>query len=488
MSVATAVRDADAVTTTKSFLLARADKMAPLLPEVWKHERVVELVVTAMAKNERLRQCSPESIYLALRESAAVGLEPCSPLQEAALVPYWNSKLQCLEAQFQPQYRGLVSAAKRTKEIIDVSAFVVYRGDEIDVDYGRDDMIHHKPLLTRSHNDMVAAWTRVRLASGFTHYEIMLAKDILPIKSRAMQRGKSEYSGPWISDEGEMWRKTVVKRAMKLCQPTQGQFAEALAKIIAADNRAEAGDDDGPVISVDAAPGKVVEDAPADPAKQTPTGEAAAAKVEAAQKRTRKPKDSKESQAPADAAASTAPPQEGTPEPTRAPASSDDINYKCKKCNMVTVDPTKCSGCGNTSFSAISSKDGSPKKDDGPPKEALKDAKPPEETKEAPKASKKPLFEEEKAPPPKAESDLVTALRKLNEGTATMDIKQLRQNLEESYETMKAANAEPSFFEALRACGVVDGDGKAAVSELKKCGNVKLRELIAECLKTVEGE
>lgn len=473
MSVATAVRDADAVSVTKSFLLARADKMAPLLPEVWKHERVVELVVTAMAKNERLRQCSPESIYLALRDCAAVGLEPCSPLQEAALVPYWNSKLQCLEAQFQPQYRGLVSAAKRTKEIIDVSAFVVYRGDEFDCDYGRDAMVSHKPLITRSHDDKIAVWCRVRLASGFTHYEIMLAKDILPIKSRAMQRGKGEYSGPWISDEGEMWRKTVVKRAMKLCQPTQGQYAEALAKIIAADNRAETGDDDGPVISVDAPAGKVVEDAPADPAKPTPTGEAAAAKVEAAQKRQRKPKESKpESQAPADAAASTAPPQEGTPEPTRAPASSDDVNYRCKKCNMVTVDPTKCSGCGNTSFSVISSKDGSPKEE--PKAEAAKE---PEKPKEAPKASGP--FDEPASSDPK-----VVKLKELNKDAGKLDLATLRERLNEAYTTL----GDDLFKEALRSGGIDTSDAGVTKKQLKECGNVKLRELLAECLKVVEGE
>lgn len=477
MSVATAVREADAISTTKSFLLSRADKMAPLLPEVWKHERVVELVVTAMAKNDRLKQCTPESIYLALRDCAAVGLEPCSPLQEAALVPYWNNKLGALEAQFQPQYRGLVSAAKRTKEITDVSAFVVYRGDDIDVDYGRDDMVHHKPCLTRQHNDMVAAWCRVRFANGFTHYEIMLAKDILPIKARAMQRGKGEYSGPWVSDEGEMWRKTVVKRAMKLCQPTQGQYAEALAKIIAADNAAETGDE-SPVISVDAPPGKVVEDAPADPAKPTATGEAAAAKVEAAQKRQRKPKDSKpESQAPADAAAVADPPQVSQPEPTRAPASSDDVNWRCKKCNMVTVDPTKCSGCGNTSFSAISSKDGSSKEE----KPAETEKKPePEKPKEAPRASESPFGEEAAV----SLDPKVAKLKELNKDAMKLDLATLRERLNQAY----TAIGDVLFHEALRAAGIDTSDAGKIKSQLKECGNVKLRELLAECLKVVEGE
>ena len=418
----------DPIAVLKSFLLARADKMAPLLPERWKHERMVELVVTAAVKNPRLRECTAESIYIALRDCAAVGLEPCSPLQEAALVPYKNKKNNTMECQFQPMYRGLISAAKRTGEIKDVAAYVIYEGDTVDVDYGRDDMIHHKPLLTRKHSVMVAVWCKIVMSNGHTHYEIMLAADILPIKKRAMNRGSSEYNGPWISDEGEMWRKTVVKRAAKYCQPTQGQYAEALGRIIEKDNESE-----GDEPTVDATPVSTTVVGDAEPSA---TAQAAKEKVVAAQKRRRKPTPAEtESQA---STAEDPPLKDATPTPE---AEAD-----------VTVEADPETG------------------------EVVQDEPPVEEKPaEAPKAPAK------AAPATKPAAKVEDRVKKIKELSIGIDLLPL-EKLAGRAESVYLALSDAEQTECLRD-SLLEKYG-----DLKGAKPIKLREFIRNAVKIVEGE
>lgn len=255
----------------------RMGELATLAPKAWDIKRLFGLVVHRATQDQKLIKCSATSVYQALKDACALGLEPCSPLQEAAIVAYWNGRKNVFEAKFQPMYRGLIAAARRTGVIKDAGAYVVYDGDVIDVDYGRLDMIHHKPLLTRQHNKRVAVWSKFLLSDGTVHYDPpILASEMERIKTRIVNRngGAEKYNGPWNTDEDEMWKKTSIKRGLKLCQATQGEYVEKLMRAITIDDEDDEEVEPPPTITVEATDKTFSDAPPEEPQQQTTAAKA----------------------------------------------------------------------------------------------------------------------------------------------------------------------------------------------------------------------
>jgi recombinational DNA repair protein RecT len=74
-----------------------------------------------------------------------------------------------------------------------------------------------------------------KLKNGETQFEVMNKEQILAIRDRSSAKTKDgNIVGPWKTDEAEMWRKTVVRRASKYMPlSTEAQRA------VAVDNQAE---------------------------------------------------------------------------------------------------------------------------------------------------------------------------------------------------------------------------------------------------------
>lgn len=72
-------------------------------------------------------------------QSAQLGLEPGSALGQAYLVPYGN---QC---QLILGYRGMIDLARRSGQVLSLSAFAVHEGDEFSYQLGLHPDIHHVP-------------------------------------------------------------------------------------------------------------------------------------------------------------------------------------------------------------------------------------------------------------------------------------------------------------------------------------------------------
>ncbi len=245
----------------------RVQELTKLAPPSWDMKRLFGLVIHKASTDSKLLKCTPVSIYQALKDACAVGLEPCSPLQEAALIPFWNKRINQFEAKFCPMYKGLIAAARRTGVIKDAGAYIVFDGDVVDVDYGRADMIHHKPLLTRQHDKKVAVWSKFVLADGTVHYDPpILASEMAEIKRKIIARngGPEKYFGGWVTDEAEMWKKTSIRRGAKLCQATQSEYTEKLNRAISFDE----GEEDAEEVETTTIDAKAVTvsvgDAPAD--------------------------------------------------------------------------------------------------------------------------------------------------------------------------------------------------------------------------------
>ena len=100
---------------------------------------------------------------------------------------------------------------------------------------------------------MVGAYCIWTLKNGEKQFEVMDRDQIIGIRDRSSAKTKEgKIVGPWATDEEEMWRKTVVRRASKYMP----RSLEGLANAVAVDNLHEAGRDveidNGQVIEIKA--------------------------------------------------------------------------------------------------------------------------------------------------------------------------------------------------------------------------------------------
>jgi recombination protein RecT len=162
----------------------------------------------AISTNSKLlRDCTPLSIVLAVKDAAALDLEPTGLMGEGAIIPYKT------EAKFQPMYRGLLKLCFRSDRIEMVDCQVVYGKDFYESSLGTQPFIHHVPTreLDRGGYKLAYAWAKLRGAADPLIDE-MTEADINTIRE---QFSRNQQDSPWDTSWGEMARKTVLKRLMK---------------------------------------------------------------------------------------------------------------------------------------------------------------------------------------------------------------------------------------------------------------------------------
>jgi len=184
-----------------------------VLPRHLTPERLVRIALTAIRNQPKLLQCDKYSILKAVMESAQLGLEPDGLLGHAYLIPYWNSKRKCYEAQLQVGYRGFLDLARRSGQVSHIFAQVVYEKDHFKFTYGTNPSLEHVPAAVADRGEKIAAYAIAYLVDGRTPFEVMYRDQIEKI--RDMSKRADEEDSPWSTHEDEMWRKTVIRRLAK---------------------------------------------------------------------------------------------------------------------------------------------------------------------------------------------------------------------------------------------------------------------------------
>lgn len=214
----------------QQFQSAMAKIMPSMKAVATKHmtpERLAKLAAVSAGRNPLLVQCfedSPQTVLRCFLTASQLGLEPDSPLGLCYLVPFKN-KFEKYEAQFIIGYRGLISLARRSGEIISIESRVVHEKDAFDCVYGLEAKLEHKPSMDADPGKLVAAYAIAKLRDGGVQYEIMFKSEIEKIRARS-KAGNSKYS-PWATDYEEMARKTVVRRLCKYL-PISVETAQAM--------------------------------------------------------------------------------------------------------------------------------------------------------------------------------------------------------------------------------------------------------------------
>lgn len=225
----TAVAKRSPMATLAQLLESKKDQLALQVPKHLTAERLIKVALSAVSRQPKLLECTPESVYLAVMQAAQLGLEP-NLLGACYLVPFNNKKKiggreeWVTEAQFIPGYRGLIDLARRSGQIDGVEAHVVYEKDTFRVSYGLEPMLEHTPYLGDEDAGRVKLVYAIgRLKGAAPQVEVMTFAQV----ERIRMLSKAKDSGPWKDHWGEMARKTVVKRLMKYL-PLSVELVQAL--------------------------------------------------------------------------------------------------------------------------------------------------------------------------------------------------------------------------------------------------------------------
>lgn len=215
--------------------------------------------------NKALRDAinaNPDSFLTALLASASLDLMPNTPEQLAHIIPYGNS------VQFQVGYKGLIKLARRSGEVLTISAENVFKGDDFEVQYGSERTIRHIPDFDVDRTDyslVTHAYAVAKLKNGETQFAVMTRKELDKIQK--IVKSKSTDT-PWQQWPERQSIKTVLKR---LTQLLPSSADDLLQKAVRMDSLAEGGK-----LKVDTS-GNIIEGEVVDEVSQKTRGDIAAA-------------------------------------------------------------------------------------------------------------------------------------------------------------------------------------------------------------------
>ena len=216
----------------KVLLTKMQGQIAKALPSVLTPERYTRMVMTALSTNPKLQSCTPESFLGAVMQAAQLGVEPNTPLGQAYLIPYNNSKkigdkwYKVMECSFQLGYKGLLDLAYRSGEVSVVDAQAVHENDKFDYEYGLEPKLTFKPSLT-DRGPVVAYYAMFKTKAGGYNFSVMSKEDIIAFKNQYSKAGDDKYS-PWNTNFDAMAKKTVLKQVLKYA-PLKSDFVKAVA-------------------------------------------------------------------------------------------------------------------------------------------------------------------------------------------------------------------------------------------------------------------
>lgn len=224
MTTAVATRDerAEKYAAVRDFLTTRKSQISAIAGKALDTERVLKICLDAASGNSDLLDCTPESLLRSLLYCAKLGLEPLGAWG-VHLVPYRNKhnggRFECTPIT---DYRGLITLVTRSGKVKTISAHVVYESDKLDVEFGDNEHLIHKPSLVAAdkRGPMTAAYAIATLADGDKQRAFLTRSEVDRI-------GSKSRAGPWVTDYEAMALKTAI-RALCNKLPVTFEVREAI--------------------------------------------------------------------------------------------------------------------------------------------------------------------------------------------------------------------------------------------------------------------
>lgn len=206
-------------------------QMALALPKHMTSDRLARIALTEIRKVPTLAKCDQTSFLGAIMQCAQLGLEPGGALGHAYLLPFENRKKGITEVQFIVGYRGMIDLARRSGQIVSLTARTVHENDEFSYQYGLSEDLKHVPA-TGERGALQYVYAVAKLKDGGVQFEVMSRSDIDKVRAQS----KAGNYGPWQTHYDEMAKKTVIRRLFKYL-PVSIELATAVTM----DEKADAG-------------------------------------------------------------------------------------------------------------------------------------------------------------------------------------------------------------------------------------------------------
>jgi len=178
------------------------------LPKHLTADRMARIILTEFRRTPKLLNCTKESIAGAVLTAAQLGLEP-GITGQCWILPYGK------EATFVPGYQGMVELAYRSGQIDYITAEVVYEKDHFEFKLGTEPKLVHKPAIEEDRGELRYAYAVAKVKGSDTPVFKVLTKQEIEKVKKSSKSAYSEYS-PWNTWPEEMWKKTALKKLLKL--------------------------------------------------------------------------------------------------------------------------------------------------------------------------------------------------------------------------------------------------------------------------------
>ena len=154
-----------------------------------------------------------QSVINAVTNVAAIGISLNPARKQAYLVP--RDKKVCLDIS----YIGLVDLATQSGSILWAKAELVHEADHFQMGEPGSMPTHKFNPFAKDRGDVIGAYVVVKTPSGEYLCDAMSIDEINAIRDRSSAWKAyiaKKVSCPWVTDPGEMAKKTVIKRASKM--------------------------------------------------------------------------------------------------------------------------------------------------------------------------------------------------------------------------------------------------------------------------------
>ena len=257
-------------------------QIALALPKHMSPDRLARIALTEIRKVPKLAQCSQTSFLGAIMQVAALGLEPGGALGHAYLIPFdkrgklangqWG--VVGTDVQLIIGYRGMIDLARRSGQIVSLSARVVYQKDKFSYAFGMEETLEHVPYEGTDPGEMTHVYAVAKLVGGGVQFEVMSRAKVERIRDESQgykaavasaEKYKKPVDSPWSNHFDEMAKKTVIRhlfkylpvsieiqRAVGLDELADAGINQHNAMVIDADSSVESGAHEGqPGVSID---------------------------------------------------------------------------------------------------------------------------------------------------------------------------------------------------------------------------------------------
>lgn len=177
--------------------------------------REAEFAIQAISASDyimKIALSNPDSVRNAVTNIAAIGISLNPARKQAYLVPRKGGIVLSIS------YMGLLDLAVQSGAILWGHAEIVYASDTFTINGPDAAPTHTRQPFSTDRGDMVGVYVVVKTKDGDYLTDTMTAADVFAIRDRsdAWQAFiKDKKKCPWATDEGEMVKKTVIKRASK---------------------------------------------------------------------------------------------------------------------------------------------------------------------------------------------------------------------------------------------------------------------------------